>query len=172
MGPSRRNHHGRAGLCPAPFFKSNRGDYYITPDIIPHTLSIPALIGHKAFAAPDTGFYAMKGNDAVCHGVITAEKRSRSRSHASSAGGDSVMNAGCHPTIRVRISECGRKKPSPLVGHSYSKSGGVTTTASGYYADSRREKQGKPYEGVPWLRIMIEIMVIITLVLLFMVLSG
>jgi hypothetical protein len=43
---------------------------------MPHTLSIPALIGLKAFDTPDTGFYAMKGNDAVWHGVITAEKRS------------------------------------------------------------------------------------------------
>jgi hypothetical protein len=76
MGLSRSNHHGWAGLYPAPLFKSNRGDHYIAPDIMPHTLSIPALIGLKAFDTPDTGFYSMKGNDAVWHGVITAEKRS------------------------------------------------------------------------------------------------
>jgi hypothetical protein len=65
-----------------------------------------------------------------------------------------------------------KKKPLPSVGLSYSKGGGVTATGSGYRADSRREKQGKPYERIPWLKIMIAIVVIIILVLLFMVLSG
>jgi hypothetical protein len=65
-----------------------------------------------------------------------------------------------------------KKKPLPSVGLSYSKGGGVTATGSGYRADSRREKQGKPYERIPWLKIMIAIVAIIILVLLFMVLSG
>jgi hypothetical protein len=65
-----------------------------------------------------------------------------------------------------------KKKPLPTVGLSYSKGGGVTATGSGYRADSRREKQGKPYERIPWLKIMIAIVAIIILVLLFMVLSG
>jgi hypothetical protein len=65
-----------------------------------------------------------------------------------------------------------KKKPLPSVGLSYSKGGGVTATGSGYRADSRREKQGKPYEGVPWQKIMIGIVVIIILVLLFIVLRG
>ena len=65
-----------------------------------------------------------------------------------------------------------KKKPLHSVGLSYSKGGGVTATGRGYGADSRQEKQGKPYEGIPWLKIMIVIMVIIILVLLFMVLSG
>ena len=65
-----------------------------------------------------------------------------------------------------------KKKPLPTAGLSYSKGGGVTATGSGYRADSRREKQGKPYERIPWLKIMIAIVVIIILVLLFMVLSG
>ena len=65
-----------------------------------------------------------------------------------------------------------KKKPLPSVGLSYSKGGGVTATGSGYRANSRREKQEKPYEMIPWLKIMIAIVVIIILVLLFMVLSG
>ena len=65
------------------------------------------------------------------------------------------------------------EEKAPLsAGLSYRKGGGVTATGSGYLADSRREKQGKPYEGIPWLKIMIAIVVIIILVLLFMVLSG
>jgi hypothetical protein len=50
---------------------------------MPHTLSIPALIGHKTFDNPDPGFYAMKGDEAVWHGWIIAEKRSLSSSLAS-----------------------------------------------------------------------------------------
>jgi hypothetical protein len=74
MGSSRRNNHGRAGLSPTPLLKSNRGDHYVAPDKMPHTLSIPALIGHKTFDTLDPGFYAMKGNDAVWYGVIIEEK--------------------------------------------------------------------------------------------------
>jgi hypothetical protein len=53
----------------------------------------------------------MKGDDEVWYGVITAEKRSRLHSPDRTTGENSVMNAGCHPTIRVRISGCGRKTP-------------------------------------------------------------
>ena len=77
----------------------------------------------------------MKGDDEVWHGAITAEKRSRPHSPASTVGENSVMNAGCHPTIRVRISGCGRKTP-PSVVSSNSKGGGVTATGSGYRVES------------------------------------
>jgi hypothetical protein len=62
---------------------------------MPHTLSIPALIGHKTFDALDKGFFAMRGNDAVWLGVIIVEKRSRSSSPARTAGKNSVINPGC-----------------------------------------------------------------------------
>jgi len=64
------------------------------------------------------------------------------------------------------------EKPLLSVGLSYSKGGGETTTGSGYCAESGRQKQEKPCEGIPWLKIMIAIVVIIILVILFMVLSG
>jgi hypothetical protein len=70
----------------------------------------------------------------------------------------------------MRISGCGRK-PLLSVGLSYNKGGGATATGSGYRADSRREKQRKLYEGIPWLKVMTTIMVIIIFVILFLVIS-
>jgi hypothetical protein len=39
---------------------------------MPHTLSIPALIGHKTFDTLDPGFFAMNSNDAVWLGELIA----------------------------------------------------------------------------------------------------
>jgi heme/copper-type cytochrome/quinol oxidase subunit 2 len=47
----------------------------------------------------------------------------------------------------------------------------LTAAGSVYRADSRREKQEKPYEGIPRLKIMIANVVIIILILLFIVVS-
>jgi hypothetical protein len=102
---------------------------------MPHTLSIPALIGHKTFDTLDPGFYAMKGNDTVWLGVIITENRSCSSSPASIARENSVMKAGCPPTISEYRDVEG--KPFPSVKLSYSKDGRVTATGSEYQADSR-----------------------------------
>jgi hypothetical protein len=59
----------------------------------------------------------------------------------------------------------------PSVGLSNRYVGGLTAAGSVYRADSRREKQEKPYEGIPWLKIMIANVVIIILILLFIVVS-
>jgi hypothetical protein len=90
----------------------------------------------------------MKGNDAVWYGVIPAEKMSQSRSPASTAGEHFVMNAGCPQSYLCEYRDV-EEKPLPSVGLSYNKRGGVTATISGYHEDSRKEKKGEPYEGIP-----------------------
>jgi hypothetical protein len=64
------------------------------------------------------------------------------------------------------------EKLLPSVGLSLNKRGGVNATGSGYRSDSRKGKKRKPYEGIPWLKIMIALEVIILLVLLFHGIAG
>jgi len=65
-----------------------------------------------------------------------------------------------------------KKKPHPPVGLSYSKGGGVTATGSGYGADSRHITKKKKGEGIPYLKIMIAIIVLILIGIAYLVFSG
>ncbi len=64
-----------------------------------------------------------------------------------------------------------KKKPAPGVGISYGRGGTATATGGGYGTVSRREKTGRAREGIPWLKVMIAIVIIIMLVVLFLSLS-
>jgi hypothetical protein len=63
-----------------------------------------------------------------------------------------------------------KKKPAPGIGISYGRGGIATATRGGYGTGSRREKTGRPHEGIPWLKVIIAIVVIIMLALLFLAL--
>jgi hypothetical protein len=64
-----------------------------------------------------------------------------------------------------------KKKPAPGVGISYGKGGTATATGGGYGTVSRHEKTGRSRQGIPWLKVMTVIMIIITLVVLFLALT-
>jgi len=63
-------------------------------------------------------------------------------------------------------------KPRPAVGISYGKGGGATPTGGGYIADSRRDAKKKQGEGIPYLKIMIAIIVLILIGIAYLVFSG
>lgn len=63
-------------------------------------------------------------------------------------------------------------KPRPAVGISYKKGGGATSTGAGYIADPRHTPKKKPGEGIPYLKIMIAIIVLIIIGIAYLVLSG
>ncbi|PKL68078.1 MAG: hypothetical protein CVV30_12100 [Methanomicrobiales archaeon HGW-Methanomicrobiales-1] len=63
-------------------------------------------------------------------------------------------------------------KPGPAVGISYGKGGRATPTGGGYIAGPRRSLEKKRAEGIPYLKIMIAIIVLILLGLAGLVLSG
>ena len=91
----------------------------------------------------------MKGNDAVWHGVITAEKMSHSRSPASPAGGAFCDECRLPPNHTCANIGMWKKKLLPSVGLSYNKRGGVNATGSGYRSDSRKEKKGNRMKAFP-----------------------
>jgi len=74
-----------------------------------------------------------------------------------------------HNCVNIRT---WKKKPLPSVGLSYSKGGGVTATGSGYSADSRRTTKKEQGEGIPYLKIMIAIIVLILIGIAYLVFSG
>ncbi|MDP2796752.1 MAG: AN1-type zinc finger protein [Methanoregula sp.] len=63
-------------------------------------------------------------------------------------------------------------KPRPAVGISYGKGGGATPTGDGYIADSRCDAKKKRGDGIPYLKIMIAIIVLILLGIAYLVFSG
>jgi hypothetical protein len=63
-------------------------------------------------------------------------------------------------------------KPRPAVGISYGKGGGATATGGGYIADSGRASKKKQTEGLPYLKIMIAVIVLILLGIAGLGLSG
>jgi hypothetical protein len=63
-------------------------------------------------------------------------------------------------------------KPRPAVSLNYGKGGGVTVTGGGYLPDQRRNAKKKSADGLPWLKIMAVIMVLILLGLAWFILSG
>ena len=64
-----------------------------------------------------------------------------------------------------------KKKPAPGVGISYGRGGTATATGGGNGTTYQRENSARTREVIPWLRIMIAIVIIITLVVLFLALS-
>jgi hypothetical protein len=64
-----------------------------------------------------------------------------------------------------------RKKPAPGVGISYGRGGAARATVGGYVIESPREKTGRKREGIPWLKIMIAIVIVIMLVFPFLALG-
>src|SRR5512136_1753782 len=65
-----------------------------------------------------------------------------------------------------------KNKPAPGVGISYGRGGTATAIPGGYGIDLQREKMGRTRGGIPWLTVMAAVVIIITLVILFLVLSG
>lgn len=63
-------------------------------------------------------------------------------------------------------------KPRPAVGISYNKGGGATPTGGGYIAESGREAKRKHNAGIPYLKIMIAIIVLILIGIAFLMFSG
>ena len=63
-------------------------------------------------------------------------------------------------------------KPRPAVGISYGKGGGATPTGGGYIAGSRHTAKTKKGAGVPYLKIMIAVIVLILIGLAWLVLNG
>jgi hypothetical protein len=64
-----------------------------------------------------------------------------------------------------------KRKPVPSVGLNYSKGGGVSATVGAAPA-SRDESAKKNREGIPYLKIMIAVVVLILLGLAWLVLTG
>jgi hypothetical protein len=62
-------------------------------------------------------------------------------------------------------------KPRPAIGMNYSRGGGVTATG-GIAPETRRRPGKKTEEGLPYLKIMIVIIVLILLGLAWLVLGG
>jgi hypothetical protein len=62
-------------------------------------------------------------------------------------------------------------KPRPAIGMNYSRSDGVTATG-GVALDTRRRQEKKAGEGLPYLKIMIAIVVLVLLGLAWLVLTG
>jgi hypothetical protein len=62
-------------------------------------------------------------------------------------------------------------KPRPAVGMSYSRGGGVSATG-GIAVESRRAVKPKQSEGIPYLKIMIVVIVLILIGLGWLMLSG
>lgn len=62
-------------------------------------------------------------------------------------------------------------KPRPAIGMNYSRGGGVTATG-GIAVESRRRQEKNTGGGLPYLKIMIGILVIILLVLAWLVPGG
>jgi len=63
-------------------------------------------------------------------------------------------------------------KPRPAVGISYGKGGGATPTGGGYIAGPQRSFVKRRAEGIPYLKIMIAIIVLILLIFAWLVFSG
>jgi hypothetical protein len=63
-------------------------------------------------------------------------------------------------------------KPGPAVGISYGKGGRATPTGGGYIPDSQHYTKKKRGEGIPYLKIMIAIIVLIVLGITWLVFSG
>ena len=65
-----------------------------------------------------------------------------------------------------------KKKPAPGVGISYGRGGTTTTAGGGSGIESWQEKTGRTRGGgIPWLKVMIAIVIILMLVFLFRALS-
>lgn len=62
-------------------------------------------------------------------------------------------------------------KPRPTVGMSYSRGGGVTATG-GIAPETRKRAEKRSEEGLPWLKIMIAVAVVILLGLAWLALGG
>jgi hypothetical protein len=62
-------------------------------------------------------------------------------------------------------------KPRPAIGMNYSRGGGVTVTG-GVAPETRRRPEKKTGEGLPYLKIMIGIIVLVLLGLVWLALSG
>lgn len=62
-------------------------------------------------------------------------------------------------------------KPRPAIGMNYSRGGGVTATG-GIAPESRHRPEKKAQEGLPYLKIMIVIIVLVLLGLAWLVLNG
>jgi len=63
-------------------------------------------------------------------------------------------------------------KPRPAVGISYGKGGGATPSGGGYIAAPQRSFVKRRAEGIPYLKIMIAIIVLILLIFAWLVFSG
>jgi hypothetical protein len=63
-------------------------------------------------------------------------------------------------------------KPRPAVGISYGKGGSATATGGGYIAESRHTPNKKQGKGIPYLKIMIAIIVLILIGIAWLVFSG
>ncbi|MFA5267384.1 MAG: AN1-type zinc finger protein [Methanoregula sp.] len=99
---------------------------------------------------------------------------------------------GCEVLLPFTCQHCGRKfcagcrlppnhdctgigswnaKPRPAIGMNYSRGGGVTATG-GIAPETRRRPEKKTGDGLPYLKIMIAIIVLVLLGLAWLVLSG
>jgi len=63
-------------------------------------------------------------------------------------------------------------KPAPSIGLRYGKSGGISVTGGGYIPDSRRDAKKRTATGIPYLRIMIVVIVLVLLGFVWLVLNG
>lgn len=82
--------------------------------------------------------------------------------------------AGCrlppnHDCVNIAL---WNSKPRPAVGISYGKGGGATPTGGGYIPGPQRSLEKRQADGIPYLKIMIAIIVLILLGLAWLVLSG
>jgi cobalamin biosynthesis Mg chelatase CobN len=64
------------------------------------------------------------------------------------------------------------KKPKPSVSVNYGKGGGVSVTGGGYIPDSRSGKKRTPAAGIPYLKIMVAIIILVLIGLAWIALSG
>ena len=62
-------------------------------------------------------------------------------------------------------------RPRPAIGMNYSRGGGVTATG-GIVTETRRRPEKKTEEGLPYLKIMIAIIVLVLLGLAWLALTG
>jgi hypothetical protein len=64
-----------------------------------------------------------------------------------------------------------KNRPAPGVGMKYGKGGGVTATGGGVTV-VKRGTGGKPVQGIPWMKVMLAVIVLVILGLAYLVLSG
>ena len=94
-----------------------------------------------------------------------------SRSPASTAGESSVPDCRLPPNHDCTGIGSWNAKPRPAIGMNYSQGGGVTATG-GVAPETRRRPEKKTGEGLPYLKIMIVIIVLVLLGLAWLALTG